>query len=180
MEAAEAYKNSVIADAEGQASRFNSIYEEYRKAPEVTRGRMYLETIERVYGGMDKIIIDQSGDNSNVVPYLPLDQLQKRQDDGEAPMIKKLGITGLIVLLFASAVILFSAAFTVHQTQQALILRFGEAIRIVTSPGLHFKMPIADDAVYIDKRILDLIQNHRKLLHLTRRGLSSMHIQDTG
>ena len=84
MEAAEAYKNSVIADAEGQASRFNSIYEEYRKAPEVTRGRMYLETIERVYGGMDKIIIDQSGDSSNVVPYLPLDQLQKRQDDGEA------------------------------------------------------------------------------------------------
>jgi membrane protease subunit HflK len=82
MEAAEAYKNSVIADAEGQASRFNSIYDEYRKAPEVTRGRMYLETIERVYGGMDKIIIDQSGDSSSVVPYLPLDQLQKRQDDG--------------------------------------------------------------------------------------------------
>ena len=45
---------------------------------------MYLETIERVYGGMDKIIIDQRGDSSNVVPYLPLDQLQKRQDDGEA------------------------------------------------------------------------------------------------
>jgi len=82
VEAAEAYKNSVIADAEGQASRFDSIYEEYKKAPEVTRGRMYLETIERVYGGMDKIIIDQSGENSNVVPYLPLDQLQKKQDNG--------------------------------------------------------------------------------------------------
>ncbi|MEL0185490.1 MAG: protease modulator HflK, partial [Hyphomicrobiales bacterium] len=81
IEAAEAYKNSVIADAEGQASRFNSIYEEYKKAPEVTRGRMYLETIERVYGGMDKIIIDQSGESSNVVPYLPLDQLQKKQNN---------------------------------------------------------------------------------------------------
>jgi membrane protease subunit HflK len=44
---------------------------------------MYLETIERVYVGMDKIIIDQSGGSSSVVPYLPLDQLQKRQDDGE-------------------------------------------------------------------------------------------------
>jgi membrane protease subunit HflK len=75
----------VVADAEGQAARFNSVYEEYKKAPEVTRQRMYLETIERVYGGMDKIIIDQDGEgnNSGVVPYLPLDQLQKRQDSGE-------------------------------------------------------------------------------------------------
>ena len=82
IEAAEAYKNSVIADAEGQASRFNSIYEEYTKAPEVTRQRMYLETIERVYGGMDKIIIDQNNENSSgVVPYLPLDQLQKKQNN---------------------------------------------------------------------------------------------------
>lgn len=75
----------MVADAEGQAARFNSVYEEYKKAPEVTRQRMYLETIERVYGGMDKIIIDQDGEgnNSGVVPYLPLDQLQKRQDSGE-------------------------------------------------------------------------------------------------
>jgi membrane protease subunit HflK len=75
----------VVADAEGQAARFNSVYEEYKKAPEVTRQRMYLETIERVYGGMDKIIIDQDdeGNNSGVVPYLPLDQLQKRQDNEE-------------------------------------------------------------------------------------------------
>ncbi len=65
-------------------------------------------------------------------------------------------LTGLIILVIASAFVFLSAAFTVHQTQQALILRFGEAIRIVTEPGLHFKMPIADDAVYIDKRILDL------------------------
>jgi membrane protease subunit HflK len=85
IQAAEAYRDTVVADAEGQAARFNSVYEEYKKAPEVTRQRMYLETIERVYGGMDKIIIDQDGEgnNSGVVPYLPLDQLQKRQDSGE-------------------------------------------------------------------------------------------------
>ena len=86
-------------------------------------------------------------------------------------MIKKLGITGLIVLLFASAVILFSAAFTVHQTQQALILRFGEAIRIVTNPGLHFKMPIADDAVYIDKRILDLDSESQEVIASDQKRL---------
>ena len=86
-------------------------------------------------------------------------------------MIKKLGITGLIVILFASAVIIFSAAFTVHQTQQALILRFGEAIRIVTEPGLNFKVPFADDAVFIDKRILDLDSESQEAVSYTHLTL---------
>tara|TARA_B110000444_G_scaffold249821_1_gene275423 strand:+ start:75 stop:1205 length:1131 start_codon:yes stop_codon:yes gene_type:complete len=81
IEGAEGYKNAVIADAKGQAARFLSIYEEYSKAPIVTRQRMYLETLERVYEGMDKIIIDQSeAGGPGVVPYLPLDQLQKRNN----------------------------------------------------------------------------------------------------
>jgi membrane protease subunit HflK len=79
-EAAEAYRNSVIADARGQASRFNAIYQEYRLAPEVTRRRMFLETMERVFGGMDKIIIDQEGaSGQGVIPYLPLDQLTRQR-----------------------------------------------------------------------------------------------------
>ena len=81
MEAAEGYKNAVISDAKGEAARFLSIYNEYSKAPIVTRQRMYLETLERVYEGMDKIIIDQSESGGpGVVPYLPLDQLQKRNN----------------------------------------------------------------------------------------------------
>lgn len=81
MEGAEGYKNAVVSDAKGQASRFLSVYEEYTKAPIVTRQRMYLETLERVYEGMDKIIIDQSESGGpGVVPYLPLDQLQKRNN----------------------------------------------------------------------------------------------------
>jgi regulator of protease activity HflC (stomatin/prohibitin superfamily) len=79
-------------------------------------------------------------------------------------MIKKIGLTGLIVLIVGSSVLFFSSAFTVHQTQQALILRFGEAIRIVTEPGLNFKLPIADDAVYIDKRILDLDSESQEVI----------------
>ena len=79
-EAAEAYRNSVIADARGQASRFNAIYQEYRLAPEVTRRRMFLETMERVFGDMDKIIIDQEGaSGQGVIPYLPLDQLTRQR-----------------------------------------------------------------------------------------------------
>jgi membrane protease subunit HflK len=74
---AEAYREQTVAEAKGQTSRFLQVYEEYKKAPEVTRQRMYLETMERLFGGTDKIIID-SGVSSGVVPYLPLDQLTRR------------------------------------------------------------------------------------------------------
>ena len=53
------------------------VFEEYKKAPDVTRQRMFLETMERVMGGTDKIILDSKG-GQGVVPYLPLDQLQRR------------------------------------------------------------------------------------------------------
>jgi membrane protease subunit HflK len=76
---AEAEKEKLIADARGESARFIKVYEEYSKAPDVTRQRLYLETIERVYEGMDKIILDQGVNNSNgVVPYLPLNELNRR------------------------------------------------------------------------------------------------------
>ena len=86
-------------------------------------------------------------------------------------MIKKIGLTGLIILIVGFTVLFFSSAFTVHQTQQALILRFGEAIRIVTEPGLNFKMPIADDAVFIDKRILDLDSESQEVIASDQKRL---------
>ncbi len=76
-QAAEAYKSQTVAEATGQTSRFLKIYEQYRKAPEVTRERMYLETMERVLGGTDKIIIDSGTGGSGVVPYLPLNELAR-------------------------------------------------------------------------------------------------------
>jgi membrane protease subunit HflK len=75
---ADAYRQRLIAEAQGQASRFKQVYEEYRKAPEVTRERMFLETMERVLGGTDKILIDKSPGGGGVVPYLPLNELQRR------------------------------------------------------------------------------------------------------
>ncbi|SFK47328.1 FtsH protease activity modulator HflK [Methylocapsa palsarum] len=77
VQEAEGYRLQTVAEATGQASRFNQIYEQYKKAPDVTRQRIYLETMERVLGGMDKVIIDQSGAGGlGVVPYLPLGALQ--------------------------------------------------------------------------------------------------------
>ena len=74
-QSAEAYRDQTVAEAKGATSRFLQVYDEYKKAPDVTRQRMYLETMERLFGGTDKIIMDQGG---GVVPYLPLDQLTRR------------------------------------------------------------------------------------------------------
>jgi modulator of FtsH protease HflK len=77
LQDAEAYRAQTVADAKGQTSRFLQIYAQYKKAPDVTRERMYLETMEHIFGNTDKTIIDtgpQSG-GPGVVPYLPLNSL---------------------------------------------------------------------------------------------------------
>jgi membrane protease subunit HflK len=75
LQEAQGYKERVIAEARGEADRFLKVYEEYRKAPELTRRRMYLETMERVLASTDKVIVDSK---AGVVPFLPLDQLQRK------------------------------------------------------------------------------------------------------
>jgi membrane protease subunit HflK len=74
---AEAYEKEVVAKAEGEAEKFNTIYKEYRKAKYITRERMKIEAMEKIYENMDKIIIDKNISSSGVVPYLPLNQLKK-------------------------------------------------------------------------------------------------------
>ncbi|MDG1371510.1 MAG: FtsH protease activity modulator HflK [Paracoccaceae bacterium] len=76
LQEAEGYRARVVNEAEGEASRFVAVYNEYAKASEVTRKRLYLETMERVLGGVEKIIIDEEG-GQGVVPYLPLNELRK-------------------------------------------------------------------------------------------------------
>jgi len=77
-----AYKEQIVAEAQGEASRFLAIYAEFAQNPEVVRRRMFLETMEEVLGGIDKVIIDSGAQgNSGVVPYLPLPELQRRRGD---------------------------------------------------------------------------------------------------
>jgi membrane protease subunit HflK len=78
LEDAEAYRAQAVNSAQGEAARFLSVFAEYVKAPEVTRRRLYLETMERVLGGMNKVILDGvSGGEAGqgVVPFLPLNEL---------------------------------------------------------------------------------------------------------
>ncbi|MBL8548934.1 MAG: FtsH protease activity modulator HflK [Hyphomonadaceae bacterium] len=74
LQQAEAYREQVVREANGEAARFTSVLTEYRRAPRVTRERLYLEAMERVYRGADKIIIDRG---AGVQPYLPLEQIRR-------------------------------------------------------------------------------------------------------
>ena len=80
LEEAEGYRAQQVNEAQGEAARFTSVLEEYSKAPQVTRKRLYLETMEKILGDVDKIILeDASGGNGGqgVVPYLPLNELRR-------------------------------------------------------------------------------------------------------
>jgi membrane protease subunit HflK len=73
MEESQGYRDSVIAQAEGEADRFVAVYEEYAKAPEVTRQRLYLQELESLYSTTPKVLLDAN--SSNNLLYLPLDRL---------------------------------------------------------------------------------------------------------
>ena len=84
LEEAEGYRARVVNEATGEASRFTSVLTEYSAAPEVTRKRLYLETMEQVLGDVDKIIIDTSVGGSGgqgIVPYLPLNELRGTRNE---------------------------------------------------------------------------------------------------
>ena len=80
LEEAEGYRAQVVNQADGEAQRFLAVLEEYSKAKDVTRRRLYIETMERVLGSVDKVILDQEsgeGGGTGVVPYLPLNELRR-------------------------------------------------------------------------------------------------------
>lgn len=84
-EEAAAYSNRVVQEATGEAERFNSIYAEYVNAPEVTRKRLFLETMEQVIGSSEKVLMEQGANGQGVVPYLPLPELGARSNATTTP-----------------------------------------------------------------------------------------------
>ena len=76
IQSAEAYREQTVAEANGQTARFLKVYDEYKKAPDVTRQRMYLETMERLLAGTQKIIMDSG---TGTQPYLALPELTRPQ-----------------------------------------------------------------------------------------------------
>ncbi len=81
-EEAQAYKEQVVARSEGDAQRFEALLTEYRRAPAITRDRLYLETLEQVLSGASKVLIDTKSGNNML--YLPLDQMIRQQKESRA------------------------------------------------------------------------------------------------
>jgi membrane protease subunit HflK len=85
LQEADGYRARLIATAEGEATRFTKIYSEYAKAPEVTRQRLYLETMQQVYANTSKVLVDSKG-GGNLL-YLPLDKLMQQTGAAAAPAV---------------------------------------------------------------------------------------------
>jgi hypothetical protein len=152
LQAAKGYQQQTVAEATGQTARFLKVYEEYKKAPEVTRKRLYLETMERVLGGAEKIILDSKG-GQGVVPFLPLDQLNKRKDgatEDESPLRHDRGDPGTCRRSGLLRVL--------HRASE----RAGDRARVRPSRKDHNRAwdlhedPIVRRRSRFDKRILDL------------------------
>jgi len=99
IEQAEGYRAQIINDALGQASRFSAVQDEYAQAPEVTRRRLYLESMERVLGDVDKMVLDPSlmtGGNggTGIVPFLPLNELGRDRGQSQQGAAASDGNTG--------------------------------------------------------------------------------------
>ena len=75
MQEAQGYKQQTIALSQGEAQRFISVYDQYKQAPAVTRKRIYIDTMQSIFAGVDKVIVDTNG-GPGVVPYLPLPRLR--------------------------------------------------------------------------------------------------------
>ena len=83
LQEAEGYKARIVAQAEGDAQRFKLVQAEYAKAPQVTRERMYLETMQQVYGNVSKVLVDSKQGSSML--YLPLDKIMQQSAQADAP-----------------------------------------------------------------------------------------------
>jgi membrane protease subunit HflK len=91
MQEAEGYKAKVVATAEGDATRFKLVQAEYAKAPQVTRERMYIDTMQEIYNNVTKVMVDSRGQSGNLL-YLPLDKLIQQT----APVASQPAATGTV------------------------------------------------------------------------------------
>ena len=182
-EQALAYKERVVAAAEGETSRFLQVLTEYKKAPEVTRQRIYLEAVEAVLANSNKVMIDVEGGNN--LTYLPLDRLMQPRDAvtanaparsavpqsdssitrqaieelrrrGENLREESHGQSRVVIIVPCWRVLVASQSiFTVHQGARAP-WQLGQIVTSDYEPGLHFKLPLFQNVLKFDGRIQSL------------------------
>ena len=191
VEGARAYRSRVIADADGETSRFLALAAEYQRAPAVTRERLYLETMEQVHGSSSKILVDVEGSGNMI--YLPLDKLLEqrsratllhghaadhphggRQRSGcRGPAVPEGTLMNrtLFQVVIALLVLLWIASasmFQVNETELAIKSRLKKIIATDFEPGLHFMVPGLESVQKFDRRVLT--RNYPAEQFLTSEG----------
>ena len=143
---ADGYRLKRINEAEGDVARFSALLAEYSKAPEVTRRRIYIETLQDVMPGIrSKIIVDEQ--TAGILPLLNLDaQKESSHEQSKSPS----GGPG------RRAYVLMSSIYTVSEVEQMIITQFGKPVgEPVTTAGLKVKVPFIQEVNPIDKRVLE-------------------------
>ena len=168
LQVAEGYKEQAVAEAKGQSARFLKVYDEYKKAPDVTRQRIYLETMERMLGGSEKLVYDGGSSRAEHRAVSAAQRIDaaastgrattgqpqgRREAPDEVPRYRHCCADRAVCRRHHR---LQLASSPCAQTEQVLVVRLGEPVRVVTEPGLNFKAPFIDTVISIDKRILDL------------------------
>ena len=146
---ADGYRLKRINEAEGDAARFSALLAEYIKAPEVTRRRIYIETLQDVMPGIrSKIIVDE-----RTRSILPL--LKSQLPEGRTAM-NRIKLVAILAVLGIAAFAAMSSIYTVSEVEQAIITQFGEPVGApVTTAGLKVKVPFIQDVNLMDKRVLE-------------------------
>lgn len=150
-EAAQGYRDAKIAQATGEAQRFSALHAEYKKAPAVTRKRLYLETMEEILPDVQKVII-QPG--TQVLPYLPIGPT------GKAGCAMRRLLSLLVVGLAIVATLLLAGTrnlgpvLITQEGEQKMVLRLGSVAAVRTEPGLWWRIPLLDDVLVFEKRLL--------------------------
>ncbi len=146
---ADGYRLKRINEAEGDAARFSALLAEYIKAPEVTRRRIYIETLQDVMPGIrSKIIIDEQDAQHSAIS-------ESRLPEGR-PAMNRIRLVAILAVLGIGTFVLMSSIYTVSEVEQVIITQFGKPVGApVTTAGLKFKVPFIQDVNLIDKRVLE-------------------------
>ena len=159
-----------MREAEGEAQRFDAIEAEYRKAPAVTRQRLYTETMERILRSSNKVVIDtpKGGTAPHRAAARPAAEGPASPRGGPRPGAPGAAVDGSLgmtssrlmvwgVALVALLIVVLNSLYVVDQRKQAVVLRFGEPQRVVNAfrdndPGLKLKVPFVENVILLDKR----------------------------
>ena len=147
IRAAEGYALERVNNAEGDAKRFEALHEEYRKAPAVTRRRIYLETLSAILPKVGR----KADSRRERERHPPAPPARGRAEGGEA--VKG---PGIVVGAVVAIALLFSSVYTLSETEQAIVTQFGRPVGgVVKDPGLHLKVPVVQEVHRFDKRWLE-------------------------